>query len=710
MKTRITTLLAIGLCVAAGLFVATGVTSSQAPPSTLSASSKQIRANIVAMLQQKAPIKVLPDIPSGTSGLAGGARTATNRDAAYFAWQEFIALNWPNVPVTGLAKKPGDPGARETADATKKFGQPPAGSPGKSVPALVWESTRHRAEIFTPPPNPSPSPYPSPAPTPYGYKPDATVSWGYNSTPGYVYPGLTVTSSSPSTLKTITPFVNLDEASQIGTCKMYLKGTEVLFMAKANYMEYGYVASRGWYNSTLLKNPASNGTPTNPVASYANTSGYIVTTGDFPTPGKVDGSKAAGPYVSLPNGTLEFKAAFRLATDAERKQYEAGQPITGGYHAAPIRYYRQLDTDGVKFAYTDAVGVLLSLHIIHKTPSAPYFIFATFEHKDDVLGTDGKPTEDADGKLNPNVFTSTTPSPTPTPPYVYPSAGPSPSPGQYLVGATTPNVFEAPSQFTSGAFTSQLFIPPPSGAGVAKSTTQSAYQNTRDPDDTPSQASLPAANSPTEAQSYITVNRRRFSIPTSPIVEVNQDIHNLIKMYGYKNPGGTSGIVPPGNVWLNYKLVNVQWIPAGSKNQKTPGLLYGNTSMGAKPLIPVESFYLSNSLVETNMILSAFSGQFDGNSSDGLSITDFYGASQTYTNNNASAPAVMKNIGDPFYNVYTKGGPYNMGGCMGCHGNTSVNGGSDASFILGHGRPFGIEGIDPPPQTMIKRFQGYFQK
>jgi hypothetical protein len=67
-------------------------------------------------------------------------------------------------------------------------------------------------------------------------------------------------------------------------------------------------------------------------------------------------------------------------------------------------------------------------------------------------------------------------------------------------------------------------------------------------------------------------------------------------------------------------------------------------------------------------------------------------------------------VGAPFYNIYTKGGPYNMGGCMGCHGNTTVNGGSDASFILGHGRPFVVEGIDPPPQTMLSRFRSYFSK
>jgi hypothetical protein len=108
MKTKLTTLLAIVLFVVVGYCVAVTTSSSAPPPVPPSA---LIRANIVAMLQRKAPIQVLPDIP-------GGTRTATNQDAAYYAWQEFVALNWANVPITGTAPKPGGPGARESADTT----------------------------------------------------------------------------------------------------------------------------------------------------------------------------------------------------------------------------------------------------------------------------------------------------------------------------------------------------------------------------------------------------------------------------------------------------------------------------------------------------------------------------------------------------------------------------------------------------------------
>lgn len=692
MKKTLTKLFTIGLSATAGLCIASVVVSSNPPPPP-GTPATQIRANIVGMLQRNTPIQPLPDIP-------GGARSATNRDAAYYAWQEFIALSWANVPVSGTAARPTDPGARELADKTLLFGQPATGS-STNYPALVWESTRHRSEIYTGTSTP-----------PSGYTNNASKSWGYNASPGYVYPNVTVSASSqPSNCSSIkagfTPFVNLDEASQIGVCTMYTgvpysqsnPANFVLFMAKGDFTEYGYIASRGWYNTSVLKNPASPGTPTKPVASLANTSGYIVTQGQLPTPGALDGSKNPGSYVSFPSGTLEFKAAFRVATDAERTAYEQGKPIPGGYHVTPIRYYKQTGT--TTFQYIDTCGVLLSLHIIHKTPSAPYFIFATFEHKDNVIGTDGKPVETANGNLNPNAFTTTAPTPVPSP-FVYPSSGTAPT-GQYLVNATAPNVVENPSQYNSATQTVsvQSFMPGPNDQGGASSASQSFYQNSRDG----STSTLPAANAP-EPYSFLTVNRRRFSIPQNPIIDVNLDIHNLIAQYGF---GKTS------NTWLNYKLVNVQWIPSGNQNQKTPGKIYGDTSGGAKPVIPVESYYLSNSLVETNMVLSAFSGQFGPNPStaDGLSITDFYyNPTTVYTNNNVyvggKPQTVTKYNGNPFYNIYTGGGPYNMGGCMGCHGNAQVAG-TDMSFIL-KGAPFTPEPPAPDADTMRLRFGSFFHK
>ncbi|MFP3454276.1 hypothetical protein R0K30_21965, partial [Bacillus sp. SIMBA_154] len=50
---------------------------------------------------------------------------------------------------------------------------------------------------------------------------------------------------------------------------------------------------------------------------------------------------------------------------------------------------------------------LIGLHIIQKTSSAPYFIYATFEQTDNILDAAGKPVEDADGKYIANPIPPT---------------------------------------------------------------------------------------------------------------------------------------------------------------------------------------------------------------------------------------------------------------------------------------------------------------
>ena len=51
----------------------------------------------------------------------------------------------------------------------------------------------------------------------------------------------------------------------------------------------------------------------------------------------------------------------------------------------------------------------MALHIIQKTPSAPYFIYATFEQADNILTAEGKPVEDENGDIIVQPATATTP-------------------------------------------------------------------------------------------------------------------------------------------------------------------------------------------------------------------------------------------------------------------------------------------------------------
>ncbi len=89
----------------------------------------------------------------------------------------------------------------------------------------------------------------------------------------------------------------------------------------------------------------------------------------------------------------------------------------------------------------------------------------------------------------------------------------------------------------------------------------------------------------------------------------------------------------------------------------------------------VESYYLSNIVVETDYNLQVFSGKLDDPAdTDGL-ITDFYN-----THNNSVGKYTYP-VGAAAHNVPYAGRFYNMGGCMGCHGNIAELG-TDFSFIL----------------------------
>jgi len=69
--------------------------------------------------------------PNGASDIPGGAENATLREAAIFAWQDFIAFNWPALSKT-----------RDVPDSEAIFGVT-----NPAVP-VVWQTFRHKVEIF----------------------------------------------------------------------------------------------------------------------------------------------------------------------------------------------------------------------------------------------------------------------------------------------------------------------------------------------------------------------------------------------------------------------------------------------------------------------------------------------------------------------------------------------------------------------------------
>ena len=534
-------------------------------------------------------IAVSPKLPADIN-VPGGAPSATLTQAAAFAWQEFIALNWPAVPQTGLQ------GARETADTTKFFGDPiytDAKHP------LVWHTYRGKVEIFTGTVVPPGSQlagvvagsYALKNLSPAGQKP----YYGYDALPVYNYDGAAPIQPASGTPSTTTPWINCDESSQIGLDLIYAgaasanvnpSGNQILFLAKANRAQFDYLAPLGWW--------AATGVPPNTVAvaPTTTTATYVQQNLASPPPGSTE-------FVSFPNGTVELKAAWRKLASTEN---------AARFYTTKVRYYVQPPTPpGTSTTpppqYVDDIFALVALHIIHKTRTAPYFVFATFEQADNITDPNGNPVETADGAII----------------------------GTPAATALTPDIVSQ----NATAQSYQTFQPTQSN--VQNPLGQLYYQN------------VPGNGLTTGT---VLVNRRKHAIPAE-VIAVNHAAHQAIASYIQQNfPAGTA------TPWAYYKLVNVQSAPIGGK---TPGVEYTGPNAA--------SFYQANSVVETDYNLQVFSGRFyPGNGPYESTVTN------TITDFNLN--------GTPFANVAHAGSGYNMGGCMGCHGNQQ-HGGSDFSFILG---------------------------
>jgi hypothetical protein len=511
-----------------------------------------------------------PDIP-------GGAPTATLADAAAFAWQEFFALNWPAVAQTGQV------GTRGVADGGRPFGDPTYTGP------LVWETYRSKVEIF--PGNGEPP----------GYLQNAANAYGFDAAPAYNY--LRSVPPCSGQKAEAPPFVNLDEVTQIGLDTMYAgivppaptatnsDPQRIRFLAKANRDQYAYVAANGYWNHGgnyyAAVNAFTNAIKTNQVAP-ANTT------------------------IFFPAGTVEVKAGWRMLAPSEDPTH---------FHTQTVRYYEKAGTGGTSPTpcYRDAVWGLVALHIIHKTPTAPTFIFATFEQADNIRAANGTPVEDANGNITHPPPAGTQP----TSPYPTYTDG-------YNAGAhqQDPSVTIGSQPFCDN-HGSQIF-----------------YKNLA--------PGLPRGKAPDDA---VCINARYFSIP-SDVITANSQAHQMLAAAGAGGP------------WQYYKLVNVQWRPFN------PG------DINSDPNSPdnVATFSLANIVVETNSTLQAFQGALIANGPDTGVKTSYNNAGGTFNN--------IHVVAGTQYNAF------NMGGCMGCHGNAQVAG-ADFSFILNIGGVFFPEYPEP---------------
>ncbi len=534
-------------------------------------------------------ITIGPVVPAD---IPGGAPGASLTAAATFAWQEFIALNWPAVPQTGA------PGTRDQADAGAKFGV-------RAYP-LAWHTYRGKVEIFPGTGNPAGCTLNQGA---TACAPTPGSGYGYDAPPRYIYQNGAIPPASGSP-DLSTPWINLDENSEIGLDMMFAGvaaanppplGNQILFMAKANRAQYDYVARNGWWGQT--------------PPPFSATAAYVSMNKGDPPPNSSN-------LVSFPNGTIELKAAWRKLAPTEDASH---------YYQAPVRYY--VTGGNGQPAYVDDTLALVALHIIQKTPTAPYFVYATFEQADNITDNSGKAVEDADGRF---IGTPSTPM----------------NPDITSKNAVSANPASASSIQQLSPATSSI---DPAG--------QLYYVNTPNT---------------LEPQGKIAVNMREHAIP-GEIIAVNAAAHEAIAAYAAQNGVGSTP-------WAYYKLVNVQSVPLAGKQ---PGMTY--TGLDAA------TFYQANSVVETDYNLQVFSGQFQPE----ITSNNMPDVTELITDFNTD--------GSVFNNVGYGGTAYNMGGCMGCHGNAQAKG-AGFSFILKFQR-------DPSPDTAgkvpssqaIARFTKLFQ-
>jgi hypothetical protein len=558
-------------------------------------------------------ITITREVPDELNPKGGGAPSATPEQACVFAWHEFIALNWPAGP------QEGKPNQRDTSSATYRFGDPKYAGP------TTWETFRGKVEIFPGAGQPNPP----------GFVPKGDPSFGYDALPQYNYKAfdITVSPADPAQAKEKTPWVNLDETDQITLDNMYAgvvepgssKGNSspqlIRFLAKANRSQYVYVAGNSDPN-----NQQQQWWSAIPQQVVTDTKAYLK---------KFQASPPAGSktLVSLPNGTIEIKAGWRPLNQSEKD--------SGRFHAQTVRFYENPSGDDKTYTYQDAEWGLVALHIIQKTPTAPYFIYATFEQSDNILTADGERVEDEDGRIavKPEPATATSPQVClvdPAPKLTIP-------PPKDEIPSTLGSVILSSNPATGAPLNPATYCGRPSS--------RLYYRNALVDPSTPNSA---------PSDGNICVEKRDNAIPDY-VIEANVRAHAAMAEY-FKRAGISSA------PWLYYKLVNVQYFPY-DKDIKTVtpnGSLYTAKPPYSASNPAPSSFYQANIVVETNRSLQLFSGGLSPNI-----CTDW------------------NQDGSQHKNTYYGGHAYNMGGCLGCHGSQGQNPNGlagDFSVILARGR------------------------
>ena len=523
--------------------------------------------------------------------------------------------------------------AVEQTAAQGTRGAPFQRTPG-SLPSTAglraWETLRTKTEIF-----------PGTG-QPHGVTAGAAKDYGYDEPPLYrydpksvgTYPGLEpglVPACFEEQERLPTPWIELSESHEVGPERMYAgmapedgrKGAD-----SSQRILYAVKVNREFYRYVAPREWLDGGNPGSTIPAGA-TKDFYAKYGHAPEAG-------SGELVSFPEQTLQIKTAWR--------QLSADERASGRFHTATARSYQPQEAGkryrgqagNPKFpCFVDDEWGLIGIHVKTKTATAPYYLWATFEQVDTLSDAEGQPVEDETGRLIRNASLAS------TDPEI------SATNATQVVPATPESIQRMTPAVARAVPDKRLY-----------------YDN--------------SSGTPT-TQGVVAINRRDHQIPM-PVIEVNRLAHESIRNFVAQNMAGAGDDYQPVSpTLLNYKLVGIQWKPAskpvpGRNVEANPG---EDNPVLRYPLV----YYLANSVLETSYRLQNFSGTVQSRlppPNNDLPvqdlITDFSPEGKPVVNVMYNG---MKGDGATF--------GFNMGGCMGCHGQMQVAG-YDFNFIFRRGR------------------------
>lgn len=558
-----------------------------------------------------AAIDIGPEVPAD---LDGGAFNASLRQASNFAWSQFIALNWPAVSQSGTRKTRGVPYRGRVAP------------PGNATAFRVWETFWAKTELFPGIGDPRGVDSTSAADDDYDkpplYRYDPAVVGNY---PG-LEPGL-VPACFAHQSNNEPPWIDLSESHEVGPEQMFAgvapgkdiqgntSGQRVMYAVKVDREFYRYVAAKGWLGG---------GNPNSTIPARA-THEYVTRKFRSPPAGSAE-------LVSFPDQSIQIKTAWRRLSEQEKTSGHFHTAIARSYQAQdPSRqYYGQMGNPTLP-CFIDAEWGLIAMHVKTKTPSAPYYIWSTFEHADNITNRAGVAVEDNSGRL---ILNANQPSTDPV--------------------ITSRNAVAAAPATPA---TIQKMSPANAAAHPAK---RLYYKN--------------KTGTPT-TQGTIAINRRDHAIP-EPVIASNREAHQAIRRYLDNHEPGARLI---DESLMHYKLIGVQWKPA---DKPVPGKeVRPDPSQVNEVLRYAMAYYTANIVLETSYRLQNYSGIVQSRLP---SPFEKIGVQDLITDFDRNANPVKNVMYDARMPDGKKPG-YNMGGCMGCHGQMQLAG-YDFSFIFRRGR------------------------